>query len=349
MVIAAALMVSCGQEGAPPNHAAAEKYSLTNPDGTIGTITSGGVCDGMLVLADVEGRIYRLSLPAGDALAPFNTPDLQPMAIAADCAQQRLWIVSPARPRGLRAVAIDAQSGRRVADVPIDDRCFVTSATMAGDELIAAGDCLVDPNDDDLPPGASYYEHRRNGFRLDTATGQVRAGPPPYEPVCIGAGACVGGSVALRSEALYAVLPTATKVGVYSRDGELQRTFDVRSPQFKRDGDILPMSTASEPRVRWSARNSLLYRVFPMRNGFVVIHHLTELPSNWTMSSMQRPQFKAWANVYSNDGTAIRLDVPLGELPMAFDGNALFVVDYGVNGRQGAHEQVGVVRIPVVD
>jgi hypothetical protein len=34
---------------------------------------------------------------------------------------------------------------------------------------------------------------------------------------------------------------------------------------------------------------------------------------------------------------------------MAFDGQAVFVVDYGIDGRQGAHEQVSVVRINVVD
>jgi hypothetical protein len=177
----------------------------------------------------------------------------------------------------------------------------------------------------------------------------MRAGLSPYEQSCIGAGACVGGSLAVTPEVMYAALPTATGVGVYSRSGELQRIVDVASPALTRDGTTLPVSTAAEERVRWSARNSLLYRVFAMARGFVLIHQRVELPANWTLSSPRRPQFKAWANSYSTDGRALRLDVPLPELPMAFDGEGAFVIDYGANGRQGAHEQVRVLRITLVD
>ena len=215
------------------------------------------------------------------------------------------------------------------------------------DELIAAGDCLKDATHVEPPPAASYYATRRNGFRLNIKTGETRAGLDAYEDQCIGAGACVGGAIAAYPNALYAALPTASSIGVYSKDGELQRTFSIESPAFKRDGTELPAGTLAEPRVRWSARNSLLYRIFAMNDRILVVHELAELPANWSLSSPARPQFKAWASSYSLEGQPIRLDLALPELPVAFDGEHLFVIDYGPNGRQGAHEQVSVLRINV--
>jgi hypothetical protein len=353
-LLAAFLVAACAggsEPGAEPTRELPQvSYQLKNPDGgTVGTITSGAACDEMLLLADLEGRIYRLGLPNGEPLAPLSTPDLQPMAIAADCARQQVWVISPARPSGLRAAAIDAQSGKQISDFRIAERCFVTSASISGDELVAGGECLADPKQGDPPPAESYYRHRRNGFRVNTVSGETRLGLEPYESACIGAGACVGGAVAVLPGAQYAVLPTATAVGVYSVSGELQRTVNASSPLLKRDGATLPLSAAAEERVRWSARNSLLYRVFAAPGRVVAVHHRVELPPEWTLSSPNRPQFKAWANVYSEDGTPLRLDIALPELPMAFDGQAVFVVDYGIDGRQGAHEQVSVVRINVVD
>jgi len=343
------MLASCARSAEQPSAAAppSARYPLKNDDGTIGTIISGAVCAQTLLLADVEGRIYRLNLQSAHTLRPLSVPALQPMAVAADCARRLIWVISPSRPRGLRAVAIDYESGQQMSDVPLDATCFVRSAIIAEGELIAAGECLTDPRQTDPPPAESYYANRRNGFRMSTTTGEMHAGLEPYQLSCIGAGACVGGAIAVLPDVLYAALPTASSIGVYSRSGELRRTLPVVSPAFKRDGTTLRVGTAAEARVRWSARNSLLYRVFALPAGFVVVHELALVPPNWTLSSAVRPQFKAWASTFSKEGQPIHLDVELPELPVAFDGEHLFVVDYGLNGRQGAHEQVSVVRIKI--
>ena len=219
---------------------------------------------------------------------------------------------------------------------------------MAGDELFIAGECL-DSAEPGKPDAESYYANREIGARLNVLTGEMQAGLEPYEQACAGAGACVGGSISVSADAIYAALPVSRRIGVYSRSGTLVRTLPVTSPAFRNDGTVLPITASSEDRMRWLADNTVLYRVFATQTGVIVVHQLVELPAAWTMSSATLPQFRAWASIFSPDGVAVRVDLPLPELPLAWDGESLFVVDYGPHGRQGAHEQVSVIRVPVGD
>jgi hypothetical protein len=82
-----------------------------------------------------------------------------------------------------------------------------------------------------------------------------------------------------------------------------------------------------------------------MGNRLVVVHYLLDVPSGWKMGGVQRPQFKARINVLTTDGTPLGVDLPVPELPVGSDQEALYVVDYGPRGREGAHETVTVLRV----
>lgn len=334
---------ACATSGGPTS------YVVTSASGTIGVIIGAATCDRVMMLADTERRVHRVELETGKSLPAWDAGDVQPMAIAADCARQRIWVVSPAKPHGLRAVAIDVRSGERTADYPVSTPCFPTSAMMTGDELFIAGECVLDAAAPAPPSPDSYYRNRRIGIRVNVVSGASREGLGPYEQRCIGAGACVGGSVAATGRALFAALPASSSVGVYSTSGELQRTIPIDSPLFKRDGRTLARTADADERMHWMKANSTLYRIYASTDRLIVVHQLVQIPDDWTRASVTRPQFKAWANVLSLDGEPIRRDVPLGELPVAFDGKYLAVVDYGADGRQGAHERVGLRLVQVVD
>jgi len=79
----------------------------------------------------------------------------------------------------------------------------------------------------------------------------------------------------------------------------------------------------------------------------VVTHYLLDVPPGWKMGGPGRPQFKVRMNILANSGDPIHLDVLLPELAVGADDEALFVVDYGAKGRQGAHESVTVLRVAV--
>lgn len=337
-----AMFAACATSSEPPS------YVVTSAGGTIGVIMGAATCGQVMMLADSERRIHRVELATGKTLPAWDAGDVQPMAIAGDCGRQRVWLVSPARPQGLRAVAIDARSGERVADYSITTPCFPTSATVTGDELFIAGECIADLSALARSSPDSYYRDRRIGVRLNVVSGVSSDGLDPYEQGCIGAGACVGGSAAITESAIFAALPASSRVGVYSRRGELQRTIDVDSPLFKRDGRTLASTADADARMHWMKANSTLYRIYASAEHVVVVHHLVQIPDDWTRASVVRPQFRAWANVFSLDGKSIHQDLPLGELPVAFDGKYLAVVDYGANGRPGAHERVGIRRVQVV-
>jgi hypothetical protein len=304
----------------------------------------------MLYLGDVTSRIHRIDMVAGRVEPPIDDSSVLPMSLAADCDRNRIWAISPLpRGRGLRAVAFDIGSGKQTGEVAIPIPCFATSAVVAGDELFVGGECVEGAVGDGyvVPGAAAYYSDKRIGVRVSLASGERRAGFVPFETSCIGGGACVGGSIAAFGESWIASLPVSAQVGLYSAGGELTRTIPVGSPAFVRDGSRLPTTASSEVRVRWSARNSLIHRAWVIANRLVVAHYLTDLPPGWKMDGPGRPQFKARMNILTIDGKPLHVDIALPELPVGHDDEGLYVVDYGPQGRQGAHESVTVLRVTV--
>lgn len=326
------------------------RYKLTAPGATIGTITSIVRCGDILYLADTETRVHRLNMSSGHVESPIEDSTLMPMALAADCERNHLWVISP-RPRGqdgLRAVAFDLASRSRTRELNIPVPCFPTSATIAVDVLYVGGECIEGAIDDRIirTPAPSYYANRRIGVRVSLTSGETRSGLVPFETSCEGAGACVGGTVAAFGDGWIASLPVSSRIGVYSASGELTRTISVGSSgATARDGSRLPESASSEQRVNWSSRNSLINGVFGMPKTLVVVHYLLDVPPGWKMGEVRRPQFKARVNVLATDGKPLHVDLPLPELPVGNDQEALYLVNYGPKGREGAHEAVTVLRV----
>lgn len=326
---------------------ATERYVLTAPGGTIGTISSAERCGSTIYLGDFDGWIHRLSLTGGSP-APIRLDGLLPAALAVDCQRGHIWVVSPMpRGRGLRAVAIDGRSGQIAREWPIDTTCFPTTAATREDELFIGGECLTHHVDGKYarPEAERYYADKRIGVRVSLASGAVSAGLAPYDTSCFGAGACVGGAVAAFGSGWLAALPASARVAEYRGDGELVRTLDVVSPSFVSDGRKLLSSAGSEERVQWSVRNSLLHRVFALGDRIAVAHYVTVVPPGWTMGSGVRPQFNAHLTMFARDGGAFERDIALSELPVGADRESVFVVDYGPAGRQGAHDSVTLERV----
>ena len=59
----------------------------------------------------------------------------------------------------------------------------------------------------------------------------------------------------------------------------------------------------------------------------------------------RNPVTVARINVLTTDGQPLHVDLPVPELPVGSDQEALYVVDYGPRGREGAHETVTVLRV----
>jgi hypothetical protein len=346
------LIVGCASPPAPTPTLPIEakivgRYELKVPGTTVGTITSIVRCGDILYVGDNANRIHRLNISTGRVESPIEDWTLLPMALAADCDRGRVWVISPKpRSRGLRAVAFEVSSGSATRDLNVETPCFPSSATVSGDVLFVGGDCWVGSIDQyKTPPAELFYSDKRIGVQVSLASGETRAGLIPFEKSCDGAGACVGSAVAAFEGGWIASLPVSSQLGVYSDRGDLIRTVPVGSPgATARDGSRLASTARAEQSVQWSTRNSLIRRVFVMENRLVVAHYLTDVPAGWKIGSAP-PQFKARINVLATDGKPLHVDLSVPELPVGSDGDALYVVDYGPKGRQGAHETVTVLRV----
>jgi hypothetical protein len=349
-----ATIAACASPPAPTPTPSVEakivgRYGLTAAGTTVGTIMSIVRCGDVLYLGDTASRIHRLNISSGRVESPIEDGTLMPMALAADCDRNRVWAISP-KPRGhgLRAVGFDLASGTATRELEIPVPCFPMSATLSGDVLFVGGECIEGLVDERTirPPAASYYMNKRIGVRLSVTSGETRSGLVPFEMSCDGARACVGGTVSSLGDGWIASLPVSAQIGVYSWNGELTRTIPVGSPgATARDGSELNDSASAEQRVKWSTANSLIHGVFAVANHLVVVHYVLDVPTGWQMGNVQPPQFRAKINVLTTDGKPLHVDLPVPELPVGSDEDALYVVDYGPRGRQGAHETVTVLRV----
>ena len=323
---------------------------LTVSGGTIGTIMSVARCGSMLYVADTDSRIHRIDTATGQLATPLADGSMMPLALAADCQRNRVWAVSPLpRGRGLRVIPFDTETRTQAKEMSISTPCFPTTAVVSDDVLFVGGECIVGEIGERYvqPEAASYYADKRIGVRLSVTSGKSQDGLTPYETECHGGGACVGGSIDAAGGNWIASLRSSARVGVYNGDGTLARTIPVSSPAFVTDGTRLPANASSEQSVGWGTRNSQIGRAFVIGNHLVVAHYVTVVPPGWKMGGPDRPQFKVMMNVMTTDGQPVHVDVALPELPVGRDDDALYVIDYGPAGRQGAHESVTVLKVAV--
>jgi hypothetical protein len=349
------LLAGCGPPEQPRTMPVTGSYELTSPlGGTVGTILSAVRCGEILYLAGHDRGIHRLDLRSTEVMQPFAAFEGPIETLAADCDHNLVWAIGPvAGARGLRAAALDIGTGTLTRDITVPVACFPASAIVDGDELIVGGECFESvPTGRPSPRAASYYQGKRIGVRIQVRPGEggeVRRGLVPFESRCDAAGACVGGSIAKLGELLLASLPVSGKIGVYTRAGDLQRTIPITSPAFKRDQQSLLATAGSEENVRWRVNNSVVRRIFVVSGDIVVAHYSVNLPAGWNSASTQRPGVDARANVFTPDGKVLLQDFPLADMPIGSDGESIFVVDYGADGRRGAYERVVVqrIRLPV--
>jgi hypothetical protein len=326
------------------------RYPLTAADGSIGTVMSIVRCGSTLYVGDTDSRIHRIDIATGRVAAPLADASMMPLALAADCGRNRVWAISPLpRGRGLRAIPFDTETGKQAEAISVPTPCFPTTAVVSGDALFIGGECILGEIGERYvqPEAASYYSDKRIGVRLSLTSGKSQDGLPPYETECHGGGACVGGSIDTAGEGWIAALRSSARIGIYNNDGTLARTIPISSPAFVSDGMRLPASASSEQSVRWGTRNSQIGRAFVIGKHLVVAHYVTAVPPGWKMGGPDRPQFKVRMNVMTADGQPVHVDLPLPELPVGRDADALYAIDYGPAGRQGAHEAVTVVKIAV--
>lgn len=345
------LLGGCGRPAELRATPVTGSYELRSPLGdAIGTLLSAVRCGDVLYLAGHEGGIHRLDLRTTEVMHPFTAIESPIETLTADCDRSLVWAITPVSGGiGLRAIALDIGTGKQARAVDIAAACFPASAMIDNDELIVGGECFERaPTGRVAPSAESYYKGKRIGVRVKLTSGEVVPGLAPFETQCDAAGSCVGGSIAKLDSWLLASLPASARIGVYTNAGELQRTIPITSPGFKRDA-ALPATTLSAERVLWMAKNSVVRRIFVVSGNVVVVHYTAKVPSGWTPASTARPQVDARANVFTPDGKALLQDFPLADMPIGSDGESVFVVDYGENGRQGSHERVVVqrIRLPV--
>ena len=112
-------------------------------------------------------------------------------------------------------------------------------------------------------------------------------------------------------------LPTSRRVAVY-RGAETPPTLlDITSPEFIRTDQILPPNASAETRVRWLSENSTIGMVLPFADRIATFHSQARLePDRILGQFIDRTVFM---NVHAYDGTRLRTDVAVPELPVGND------------------------------
>lgn len=120
---------------------------------------------------------------------------------------------------------------------------------------------------------------------------------------------------------------------------------DISSPLFKSDGTSVEVMDAAAS-VRWSASNSIVRMAVPFGGNVVAtVHSLTKLPDNYVFA--QSAEFDWWMNLHSLDGRRLVSDIALPGMPIGWDGDGLYAVDYGQAGRNSTPDSLKILRVRV--
>ena len=279
----------------------------------------------MIFLADQQRKIRPIDLRTGAQLSiiPLDGP---PRVIGADCATQTLYVVEQSASLGTPPWAVHViqfPTGTLVARYPLP-RTFLPRRTV----WVEDSDTLY-INGIQSPAGQTggeywsqktadrYYDDFTLGLRVSLGTGNTEPMLAPYEDRCIGAGACLSVSMARQGSTRVVALPTSRRVAVY-RGAETPPTLlDITSPEFIRTDQILPPNASAETRVRWLSENSTIGMVLPFADRIATFHSQARLePDRILGQFIDRTVFM---NVHAYDGTRLRTDVAVPELPVGND------------------------------
>lgn len=291
-----------------------------------------------------------MNVATGAGLSPINEGGLA-MALIPACDAGVLYAVGPAPFSRERAIILTAMD---VAEGTVRSRASLAGEFMPvmGGAVMAEGVMLSGLWAAPRNPGEArgeFYADKRIGWLIGDG-GAATPAFTPFTPECRGAGACVGGTVAQFDDggapAWLVTQPTSKAVGIFGQDRQLLRQFVVASPMFRDSGIALDPATAAEPRLRWMAGNSVVHYSGQFGADVIgTVHSVVSFPPGWQFGQFVRSQ--ALLNLHAPDGRRLVADIGLPELPVGRDADGIYVVDYGEDGRQGSHDEVKILRIPV--
>lgn len=327
------------------------RWTLRAPAGDpIGVILSIARCGDVLYAGDMNGRILRLNAATGVALSPVNEGAL-PMALIPACDQGVLYAAGPAPSRKAPTfilTALDLAQGTVRSRTSLPGVFMPTFGGAAVAQGVMVSGLWAAPQEPAASRGA-FYADKKIGWLIDEAG----AGTPAFAPfvtACRGAGACAGATVAPLDDggtpAWLVTQPVADSIAVFGPDRQLVRQLSIASPLFRNGGVDLDPATAAEPRLRWMADNSIVnYSAQFGADVIGTVHSVVRFPPGWRFGQFVRSE--VFLNLHSRNGRRLVADIGLPEFPVGRDADGLYVVDYGENGRQGSHDEVAILRIPV--
>jgi hypothetical protein len=320
---------------------------------TFDIILSVARCGDDVFLSDTQNRVSRIAVSASKTRLQLFASESQgigrPGALVADCDRGRLHVVNTG-PRTI--LTLDIKSGKVLATQSFKRELYeVHFATLVEPDVLAIGGLWNPDEPNPLPKRESdaFFRSTSIGQRVSLTSGTVEAGLPPYETRCVAAGSCTIASLdrvhSGNGAAWVAAHATATSVALYDAHGKRTALFDVRSPQFVRDGVELPVATPAPVYAQWQSRNSLIRYVFAFGDRILTVHTLTGLPPGWKFGEPTKQA--VFMNVHALDGKPLVSDVKLPDFPVGRDDTHLYVVDYGAGGRRNGGERGTLVRIPI--
>lgn len=298
----------------------------------------------------MNGRILRLNGATGGGLPPVNEGAL-PMALIPACEQGVLYAAGPAPSRQAQALlltALDITKGTVRGRTSLPGEFMPTIGGGVVAEGVMVSGLWGAPREPGQPPGA-FYSDKKIGWLVDE-TGATTPAFHPFDSECRGAGACAGATVSPFDDGAkrgwLVTQPVSDVIAIFGSDRQLVRRISVASPMFRKSGVDLDPATAAEPRLRWMADNSIVNYSGQFGPEVIgTVHSVVRFPPGWRFGEFAQPQ--VFLNLHARDGHRLVADIGLPELPVGRDADGIYVVDYGEKGRQGSHDEVAILRIPV--
>jgi hypothetical protein len=342
--------------GAPATEADRWPVRFSQP---VGVVTAMARCGGTAFLVDIrESSVSRVDLARGEVVGMIGTrKELnEPMAVAADCAAERLYVVN------YRAVLVyrisdgnllrtyplprQASPGER----PAVTRIKLPIVTRDQRYLYASAFWAAEPGFSSSYPQDALFKGARLGLELSLEDGRMEATAEPIELGCRGfAEGCwlssLGATDLGKKGPFVLGQGLSQRMAVYDPGTASRRLVDIRSPRFKNDGRPLNRDEGGRDRkaaAAWSATNSAVDAVLPFGEAIATIHFHGVPPKPGDGGLVQDAAFM---NLHGIDGTPLVSDIALPGRPNGRDGDSLYVIDYGPGGRRAAVSALDIVRI----
>lgn len=270
----------------------------------------------------------------------------EPRLLAADCEQDRLYVVD-----GIGGVSVFAQASGRFLETYTAPSTF--SPSLSGSPFVSADASVLyvpglwthDGRDAYAgEPKEQMYRETELGWRIPLTGGQDAPMTASIEAGCHADGATCS-SVALdrRPDGGWVMAQGGgTRVAVFSGDGNRLHTFDARSPRFVRDGSVVTWGAGVEQAVAWGETNSSIVGVYAHGDVIATVH-AHNATTDWRPGDIV--QFNVFMNLHTSAGEGLVSDVRLPDLPVGRNGAHLLVVDYGEAGRRGDADQIDLVSV----